>query len=139
MNILLKYRTSRKAKVPIYYENTSKIGCKKAQLKRCKHCKKIALELSENSTKIGRKSIKTVQKQVWNTTRIHDIKWIQNSRKLPQKGKIYLSEITPHSPRLGFHANDLLTDSFTLTFLRILGKFLRNFSEMLKSIFGFEG
>ena len=31
------------------------------------NCKKIALELSENSTKIGRKSIKTVQKQDENT------------------------------------------------------------------------
>ena len=42
--------------------------------KQCKSCKKIALELSENSTKIGRKSIKTVQKQDGNTVKIHDIK-----------------------------------------------------------------
>ena len=27
------------------------------------HCKKIALELSENSTKIGQKSINTVQRE----------------------------------------------------------------------------
>ena len=38
----------------------------KGEAKMQKHykiCKKIALELSENSTKIGRKSIKIVQKQ----------------------------------------------------------------------------
>lgn len=39
------------------------------------------------------------------------------------------------SPRLGFHENYLLADYFTLISLRILGKFLWNFSEMLKSIF----
>ena len=49
--------------------------------------------------------------------------------------KIYLGEISPHGPRLGFHENYLLADYFTLTSLRILGKFLWNFSEMLKSIF----
>ena len=35
--------------------------------KQDKIVRKIALELSENSTKIGRKSIKTVQKQDGNT------------------------------------------------------------------------
>ena len=44
-------------------------------------------------------------------------------------------EISPHSPRLRFHENYLLADYFTLISLRILGKFLWNFSEMLKSIF----
>ena len=39
------------------------------------------------------------------------------------------------SPRLGFHENYLLADYFTLISQRILGKFLWNFSEMLKSIF----
>ena len=37
--------------------------------------------------------------------------------------------------RLGFHENYLLADYFTLISLRILGKFLLNFPEMLKSIF----
>ena len=55
--------------------------------------------------------------------------------KITLKSKIYLSEISPHSPRLGFHENYLLADYFTLISLRILGKFLWNFSEMLKSIF----
>ena len=41
--------------------------------------------------------------------------------------------------RLGFHEDHLLADSFTLIVLRIFGKFLWNFSEMLKSIFGFKG
>ena len=36
--------------------------------------------------------------------------------------------------RLGFHENYLLADYFTFS-LRILGKFLLNFPEMLKSIF----
>ena len=52
-----------------------------------------------------------------------------------KKSKIYLGEISPHSLRLGFHENYLLADYFTLISLRILGKFLWNFSEMLKSIF----
>ena len=38
-------------------------------------------------------------------------------------------------PWLGFHENYLLADYITLISLRILGKFLWNFSEMLKSIF----
>ena len=42
--------------------------------KQSKNCKKIALELSENSTKIGRKSIKPVQKRDGNTIKIHGIK-----------------------------------------------------------------
>ena len=46
-----------------------------------------------------------------------------------------LCEISPHSPMLGFHENYLLVDYFTLISLRIRGKFLWNFSEMLKSIF----
>ena len=48
---------------------------------------------------------------------------------------IYFGEISPHRPRLGFHENCLLADYFTLISLRILGKLLWNFSEMLKSIF----
>ena len=56
-------------------------------------------------------------------------------KKTVEKSKIYLCEIAPHSPRLGFHENYLLADYFTLNSLRILGKFLWNFSEMLKSIF----
>ena len=55
--------------------------------------------------------------------------------KITLKSKIYLGEISPHSPRLGFHENYLLADYFTLISLRILRKFLWNFSEMLKSIF----
>ena len=43
----------------IYSENTSKIGCKNA---KTENCKKIDLELSENSAKIDRESIKPVQK-----------------------------------------------------------------------------
>ena len=49
--------------------------------------------------------------------------------------KIYLGEISPHSPRLGFHENYLLADYFALISLRIIRKFVWNFSEMLKSIF----
>ena len=41
--------------------------------------------------------------------------------------KIYLGEISPHGPRLGFHENYLLADYFALTSLRILGKFVWNF------------
>ena len=48
---------------------------------------------------------------------------------------IYFGEISPHRPRLGFHENCLLADYFTLISLRILGKLLWNFSEMLISIF----
>ena len=55
--------------------------------------------------------------------------------KLLRKSKIYFCEISPHSPTLGFHRNYLLADYFRLISLRILGKFLWNFSEMLKSIF----
>ena len=60
--------------------------------KQCTNCKKIALQLSENSTKIGRKSIKTVQKQDGNT-----IKMNTKPSRITLKSKIYL-----HRPRLGF-------------------------------------
>ena len=55
--------------------------------------------------------------------------------KSTPKSKIYLGEISPLSPRLGFHENYLLANYFTLISLRILGKFLWSFPEMLKSIF----
>ena len=53
----------------------------------------------------------------------------------PSKITLKKQEISPHSPSLGFRDNYLLADYFTLISLRILGKFLWNFSEMLKSIF----
>ena len=44
-------------------------------MQKCKNSVKIiALELSENSTKIGRKSKKTEQKHRGNTIKIHDVK-----------------------------------------------------------------
>ena len=43
-----------------------------------------------------------------------------NRRNLPWNGKIYLSTVP------GFHKSYFLADSFTLMFLRILGKFLSN-------------
>ena len=49
--------------------------------------------------------------------------------------KITLKKQDLHSPRLGFHEKYLLADYFTLISLRILGKLLWNFSEMLISIF----
>ena len=53
----------------------------------------------------------------------------------PSKITLKKQDLPPHSPRLGIHENYLLADYFTLISLRILGKFFRNFSEMLKSIF----
>ena len=58
MKIVLKYHRS-KAKVRIYYMKIHQMQ------KQCKHCKKVALELSENSTKICRKSIKNSPKTGW--------------------------------------------------------------------------
>ena len=46
--------------------------------------------------------------------------------KITLKKQDLLGEISPHSPRLGFHENYLLADYFTLISLRILGKFLWN-------------
>ena len=43
--------------------------------------------------------------------------------------KIYLGEISPDGPRLGFHENYLLADYFALTSLRILGKIRMEFFQ----------
>ena len=57
-------------------KKTQKYDAKMQKRDECKNCKKIALEkqLSENSTKIGRKSTKTVQKEDGNTIKIHELK-----------------------------------------------------------------
>ena len=61
--------------------------------KQCTNCKKIALELSENSTKIGRKSIKAVQKQDGNTIKM-------NTK--PSRITLNKQDLPPHRPRQGF-------------------------------------
>ena len=61
--------------------------------KQCTNCEKIALELSENSTKIGRKSIKAVQKQDGNTIKM-------NTK--PSRITLNKQDLPPHRPRLGF-------------------------------------
>ena len=52
-----------------------------------------------------------------------------------KKQDLLLRNFSTQSYTLAFHRNYLLADYFTLISLRILGKFLWNFSEMLKSIF----
>ena len=76
------------------------------------------------------KQYKTVRKQPSSC-----LKTVQKSVERALKQYKNRMEISPHSPRLRFHENYLLADYFTLISLRILGKFLWNFSEMLKSIF----
>ena len=46
-----------------------------------------------------------------------------------KKQDLLLCEISPHSPSLGFHENDLLADYFTLISLRILGNFYGIFQK----------
>ena len=56
------------------------------------------------------------------------------SKITPKKQDLLLRNFSTQS-YASFHRNYLLADYFTLISLRILGKFLWNFSEMLKSIF----
>lgn len=89
-------------------------------------------ELSAKNTKIGRKSKKTVQKQDRNAIKIHELKLIQTVENYLEKAR-FISAKFLHTG-LGFlRENCLLAHSFTLNFLSIFGKFLRNCSEMLKS------